>query len=235
MRIGNVLLSGALLLAPLTAGASPKPPMVESRDFTLVRAPAGKKDRCSPIFFCRTGGPETSKGSRHREKRAKHFTKERQVKWCYRYAAAILGKKNVKRQLVLVQIEPEVNLTRLKQLALTIAGESKCRGSWPINKIKLTHSASTKASAKSEDETSAASALSAPLLARVEAQTDPEEQRGVVLLQPGDEYTNPEVAAATGPPYANRAGDYVAKIEDIPSEEDCACSSSDQDQEDTIE
>lgn len=230
MRLPQLLLSGLLLAVPLAAQAAPQEKAQKKADFSLVSVPLGKKDRCSPIFFCRTSPPTTSKAPPQGKKARKPFTKQRQVNWCYKYAATILGKKIAPKQLLLVQIDPSVNLTRLKELASVLARESKCQGAWPAKKIQPAASSSSLVAEKITRERKVASGLS--ISSEVETLADPGsvEQRGVVVLKPGDEYTNPEVAAMIGPPYASRTGDYVASIDSIPTEEVCACSSLDLDE-----
>lgn len=80
-----------------------------------------------------------------------------------------------------------------------LARESKCQGAWPAKKIQPAASSSSLVAAKITRERKVASGLS--ISSEVETLADPGsvEQRGVVVLKPGDEYTNPEVAAMIGP------------------------------------
>ena len=58
---------------------------------------------------------------------------------------------------------------------------------------------------------------------RAQAEPGQTDQRGAILLQPGPEYTDPVVAAMIGPPYASKTGDFVANIDDLPSDDECSC------------
>lgn len=190
-------------------------------DFEIVRVPKGKKAICTPIFFCRTSAPKAKAAAENNAQKKEPFTKKKQIDWCTKYASEILKRKVEPSQLLLVQIEPSVNLSRLKQISTELKKMAKCKGSWPPNQpvnLSTLFSRDSKkqvdfmSNDKRDSEDGTAGILGEPA-------GDDASGRGIVLLQP-DPATSAKQAALIGPDYSDSS--YVTNVNSIPSEDECS-------------
>ncbi len=230
MRIGLPLFVAALALLPAAAEAAPNKAPPKKQDYAIVSLPSAKKTRCSPIFFCKTHEPKRASPLRSQGgKRRQVFSRQRQVDWCLKYAATVLGMKvkSARKHLVLIQIGSSVGLSLLKDIATQATKLTKCRGPWPANKASSVRS--PKAQATSRLDASKRSMTKVNEVAAASSQEGLGDLRGVVLLEPEEEYTDPEEAALVGPDFAHPSGEFVAAINDLPSDEACADEAIDQD------
>lgn len=216
-----------LILTPGLALAQPEGSSAKEKgrprksDFEVVRVPKGKKNLCTPIFFCRTSAPKAKAAADANARKKKPFTKKKQVNWCVKYASEILKRKVDPSQLLLIQIQPSVDLSRLKQLSIELKKLAKCKGSWPPNQpVKLStlfnrdsrKQVDAMSNGKPHSEDGAAGVLEGPA-------ADDASGRGIVLIQP-DHAIAAEEAALLGPDYSD--ADFVTSVNAIPSEDECA-------------
>jgi hypothetical protein len=219
--VSLLIVSPGLALAQPEGSSAKEKGKPRKSDFEIVRVPKGKKAVCTPIFFCRTSAPKAKAAAENNAQKKEPFTKKKQIDWCTKYASEILKRKVGPSQLLLVQIEPSVDLSRLKKISTELKKMAKCKGSWPpnqpVNLSTLFNRDSKKQVAlmsngkrDSEDET--AGILGEPA-------TDDTSGRGIVLLQP-DPAIPPEQAALLGPDYSDSS--YVTNVNSIPSEDECS-------------
>jgi hypothetical protein len=214
-----ILIPGVALSQPEGSSAKEKG-KPRKNDFEIIRVPKGKKPICTPIFFCRTSAPKAKAAADANARKKKPFTKKKQVNWCVKYASEILKRKVEPSQLLLVQIEPSVDLSRLKQLSIELKKLAKCKGSWPPNQpVKLStlfnrdsrKQVDAMSNGKLRSEDGAAGVLEGPA-------ADDSSGRGIVLIQP-DPAIGAEKAALLGPDYSDN--DFVTSVDSIPSEGEC--------------
>lgn len=214
------------LVAVASSPARGQPQQPRGKDFAVLYVPTVSNRPCSPMFFCKTNSGAKRGGSAKR--RGQPFTPERQVEWCRRYATAVLGKKNAASELVLVWVDEGVDVKRLKTIATKLSKKLACDAPWPAKPRKKRtirrgggRGAKEAASAMSEpggDDMASSMAMSVPngagVSISVPALPASSNSREVAMLDPGDEWTDPEDAANEGPDYSD--GDNLTEADDIP-------------------
>ena len=197
------------------------------RDFEVIQVPTRRNMPCTPVFFCRTR-PTSARGAPADFAPAtRGFTERRQVRWCERYAASVLGGNVAAQQLVLVQIDAAVGLNRLRQIAPRIAQGAECSRDWLPRPAPLMVSKQFIKTLREEfperwgnpkkHGSPLAEILEVPALQ--EEEEDPE--RPLVLLQAPTEPTDPVAAARGGPDYTDPSN--TIDLSEVPSERYCQC------------